>query len=69
MNHRETINLIDNEITLSNDEEIAETVSKYFVILLKTYHYQKVLLLTSPPLNSLLTLSYLHWKNIKVIQA
>ena len=30
INHRETINLIDNEITLSNDEEIAETFNKYF---------------------------------------
>ena len=69
INHRETINLIDNEITLSNDEEIGETFNKYFVILLKTYHYQKVLPLRSPPLNSLLTLLYLHWKNIKVIQA
>ena len=28
--HRETINLIDNQITLSNDEEIAETFNKYF---------------------------------------
>ena len=30
INHRETINLIDNEIILSNDEEIAETFNKYF---------------------------------------
>ena len=30
INHRETINLIDNEVTLSNDEEIAETFNKYF---------------------------------------
>ena len=30
INHRETINLIDNEIILSNDEKIAETFNKYF---------------------------------------
>ena len=30
INHRETINLIDNKVTLSNDEEIAETLNKYF---------------------------------------
>ena len=29
-NHRETINLIDNGVTLSNGEEIAETFNKYF---------------------------------------
>ena len=59
INHRETINLIDNEVTLSNDEEIAETFN-IFVTLLRTYHYQKVLLLRSRPLNSLLKLLYLH---------
>ena len=32
-------------------------------------HYQKILLLRSRQLNSLLTLWYLHWKNIKIIQA
>ena len=36
-----------------------------FVTLLKTCHYQKVLLLRSPQLNSLLTLLYLHWKKYK----
>ena len=30
INYRETINLIDNEVTLSNGEEIAETITKYF---------------------------------------
>ena len=30
INYRETINLIDNEVTSSNDEEIAETFNKYF---------------------------------------
>ena len=30
INHRETINLIDNEIIFSNDEEVAETFNKYF---------------------------------------
>ena len=30
INNRQTINLIDNEITLSNDEEIGETFNKYF---------------------------------------
>ena len=30
INHRETINLIDNGVTLSNGEEIAETLNKYF---------------------------------------
>ena len=30
INRRETINLIDNAVTLSNDEEIEETVNKYF---------------------------------------
>ena len=55
INLRETINLIDNEVTLSNDEETAETFNKY--------------LLRSRQLNSLLTLLYLHWKNIKIIQA
>ena len=30
INHRETINLIDNQLTLPNDEEIAETFNKYF---------------------------------------
>ena len=30
INHRETINLIDNGVTLFNDEEIAETFNKYF---------------------------------------
>ena len=29
INHRETINLIYNGVTLSNDEEIAETFNKY----------------------------------------
>ena len=28
INHRETINLIDNGVTLSNDEEIGETSNK-----------------------------------------
>ena len=36
MNHIETINLIDNGVTLSNNEEIAETFVDIFVkILLK----------------------------------
>ena len=30
INHRETINLIYNVFTLSNDEEIAKTFNKYF---------------------------------------
>ena len=30
INHRETINSIDNGVTLSNDEKIAETFNKYF---------------------------------------
>ena len=34
--HRETINLIDNEVTLSNDEEIAETFNKYFCNIAKS---------------------------------
>ena len=37
----------------------------FFETLLKTYHYQKVLLIRSPQLNSLLTLLYLHWKIYK----
>ena len=69
INHRETINLIDNEVTLYNDEEITETSINIFVILLKTYHYQKILLLRSHQLHSLLTLLYLHWRNMKIIQA
>ena len=30
INHKETINLIHNEVTLSNDKEIAEAFNKYF---------------------------------------
>ena len=30
INYRQTMNLIDNEVALSDDEEIAETFSKYF---------------------------------------
>ena len=30
INHRETVSLIDNEVTLSNGKEIAETFNKYF---------------------------------------
>ena len=36
INHGETIILFDNGVTLSNEEEIAETF--FFVTLLKTYH-------------------------------
>ena len=42
--------------------------SEYFCNTAKN-HYQKTLLLRSRQLNSLLTLWYLHWKNIKIIQA
>ena len=70
INYREIINLIDYKITLSNNlKKLQKHSINIFVTLLKTYHYQKVLPLTSPQLSSLLTLLYLHWKNIKIIQA
>ena len=59
MNHIETINLIDNGVTLSNNGEIPETFINIFV----------KILLRSGQLNSILTLLYLHWKTIKIIQA
>ena len=37
INHRETINLIDNEITLSNDEEIAETFNNCLCNIAKNF--------------------------------
>ena len=43
-NHRETTNLINNEVTISNDEEIAETFNKYFCNIAKN---QKILPLKS----------------------
>ena len=67
INHRETINLIDNEVILSNDEEIAETFNKYFCNIAKNLSLPE-----SPSIKelcSLLTLLYLHWKNIKITQA
>ena len=35
INHKETVNLIDNRVTLSNDEEIAETFNKIFCNIVK----------------------------------
>ena len=35
VNHKETVNLIDNRVTLSNDEEIAETFNKIFCNIVK----------------------------------
>ena len=32
INNRETINLVDNEVTLSNDEEITKTFSKNILV-------------------------------------
>ena len=69
INHRETIKLIDNELLYLMMKKLQKHSINIFVTLLKTYHYQKVLRLRSCQLNSLLTLLYLHWKNIKIIQA
>ena len=69
INHIETINMIDNGFTLSNDEVIVETLNKYFCSIAKSYHYQKIFLLRRGQLNSLLNLFYLYWKHLKIVQA
>ena len=69
IDHRETINLIDNELLYLMMKKLEKHSINIFVTSLKTYHYQKILLLRSRQLNSLLTLLYLHWKNIKIIKA
>ena len=69
INHRETINLIDNEVTLSNDEEIAETFNKYFCNIAKNLSLPENPSIKEPSVELLLTLLNLYWKNIKIIQA
>ena len=69
INHRETINLIDNEVTLSNDEEIAETFNKYFCNIAKNLSLPENPSIKEPSVELLLTLLYSYWKNIKIIQA
>ena len=68
VNHRETINLIDNELYLMTKKLQKHSIN-IFVTLLKTYHYQKIFLFKNRQLNFLLTLLYLLRKNIKIIQA
>ena len=49
INHRETINLIDNGVTLSNDEEIAGTFSKYFCNMTKNLSLPENPSIKEPP--------------------
>ena len=60
INHNETINLIDNGVTWSNDEEIAKRSINVFVTLIKTYHYQRTLRLRK-------ILLYLHYTDPVVL--
>ena len=66
INHRETIHLIDNEVILSNVEEIAETFNKYSCNIAKNLSLPEFSSIKEPSVDLLL---YLHWKNIKIIQA